>query len=409
MWIDILFVLLGVVAMLFFGVWSSKKMKGLFCAGYVFSNLLVIMAHELFNILLSVEKVFLDDKLVMILQSIGFLIILKMVNNIYKWLIEALWRKGKKIELFDCCHDEWRENAVGIILIMTGINDFILGVLLEKEGYFTQAIFILVIFIGFFISLKSIVNGRMLKDILRDKGYWKKTIRTIWEKWIKLEALVIVIIAIFFVMADYLMLRWIDTALEIQLKDIGRKTVAFCLGVILVIAIKVILKMLNKSMTRLRTCKDDYLEQKKRQYIYVASEVQSVMNRTDLKDNGGSFELAKGWILNNESLPALKSFGEAVREIISYLQSWIPVGVAFILGILTEKVSDDFEYILKPEFWTLVGIVFVVGFVFELAIKQLCYKWEKYPVKILREMNYEQYKSILDISNSVDENQRSDC
>lgn len=401
MWKYILFFCLGVFVMLFLGVKTSKKLKGLCSVGYVFINLVVIFLHDCFNILLSKEIVKIDDKWVMMLQSLGFLVLLKMSNDFYRMFIERVWKNRiHDIELFDNSYDEWRENAVGILLIMTAINDFVLGILFENADYYTQAMFILVIFIGFFISLRSIVGGNTLKDVLLNTQHWKKIGEVIWNKWIKLEKYVIVICAIFFVLADYFLCSKRSIALNLQLKDIGLMLLAFCLGVILIIVVNIIR---NKPGARLRTCTVDYLDKKKNQYIEVAMEVRNVIKQTGLEDDEGGFELAKIWILNNESLPIIKSFIDAGREILSHLQNWIPVIVAFALGILSESVSEDFKTIFGPDFWIILSVILGVGFLFELMIKQLSSKQDKYPVQILRKMDYIQYRSLIGSCNSDSE------
>lgn len=195
----VLFFLFGVLIVLLMRTAISIKRRIYIDVMFIFINLVVILIHEDFNILVSTGIWSFDSKIVYLAQSIGFLTLLKLANILLDWMTRGDQRR-LAAEL-DSTYDEWRETTIGILLIMGAINDFLLGFIFERDEYFTQATFLFVIFIGFFIQLSDVVG----RHILEQKVDWGEKINTIIKKWVKKEMNVIIICIIFFVVGDLLL------------------------------------------------------------------------------------------------------------------------------------------------------------------------------------------------------------
>lgn len=152
-----------------------------------------------------------------------------------------------------------------------------------------------------------------------------------------------------------------------------------------------------------RECDDAYLERRKKRYANVAMEVQKIIHKCGYEECEESFELAKKWMINNQKLSFLTTFIDAGREILVYASNWIPVVVSFALGILTEKVSDNFAFILDMRFWGVFLGIFSIGFVADLVVKIICTKIEKPNVLILDEMTFAQYKLLIRKAEETEE------
>lgn len=192
----VLFFLFGVLIVLLMRTAIGIKNRIYIDVMFIFINLVVILIHEDFNILVSTEIWSFDSKIVYLAQSIGFLTLLKLANILLDWMTRGDQRR--LADELDSTYDEWRETTIGILLIMGAINDFLLGFIFEKDEYFTQATFLFVIFIGFFIQLSDVV----CRHTLEQKVAWGEKINTIIKKWVKKEMNVIIICIIFFVVGD---------------------------------------------------------------------------------------------------------------------------------------------------------------------------------------------------------------
>lgn len=154
---------------------------------------------------------------------------------------------------------------------------------------------------------------------------------------------------------------------------------------------------------RFRKYSEDYLQKRQERYSYVASEVKEVICQSGYQDTEESFELARKWILNNEQLSIIHSFGDAIRELLEYISAWIPIMVSFALGVLTTILSNDTEKIFSKSFWGWFFLTVIIGFAFELLIKTLCVKIEKPSVRILKEMTYDEYRLLSGLDNNKKE------
>lgn len=192
----VLFFLFGVLIVLLMRTAIGIKNRIYIDVMFIFINLVVILIHEDFNILVSTEIWSFDSKIVYLAQSIGFLTLLKLANILLDWMTRG--DQHRLADELDSTYDEWRETTIGILLIMGAINDFLLGFIFEKDEYFTQATFLFVIFIGFFIQLSDVVG----RHTLEQKVAWGEKINTIIKKWVKKEMNVIIICIIFFVVGD---------------------------------------------------------------------------------------------------------------------------------------------------------------------------------------------------------------
>lgn len=162
----------------------------------------------------------------MLIQSLGFLIMCKITNDIFYIVIEKMrTTSAKETDIFNKDFAEWKEIVFGIILLLTTANDIVLGLIFSRQEYFVQATFTLVVFIGFFVPLKSILCGRCFIKLLMDK----KILNDIYKKWIKGKGRAIFMLILFFVVADILLVR------EIRIIEIGLAVLAFSIGIILVI------------------------------------------------------------------------------------------------------------------------------------------------------------------------------
>lgn len=144
----------------------------------------------------------------------------------------------------------------------------------------------------------------------------------------------------------------------------------------------------------------DYLQNRQERYSYVATEIRKIICQCGYEDSEESFELARKWILNNEQLSLIQGLGDAVRELLEYISSWIPIMVSFALGIITTILSNDPETIFSKSFWGYLFLIVSVGFAFDLLIKTSCIKTEKISVRIIKEMTYGEYKLLISYENN---------
>ena len=149
-----------------------------------------------------------------------------------------------------------------------------------------------------------------------------------------------------------------------------------------------------------RKYSEDYLQKRQERYSYVALEVKKVICQCGYNDTEESFELAKKWILSNEQLSIIQSFGDTIRELLEYISTWIPIMVSFALGVLTTILSNNTEKIFSKSFWGCFFLTVIMGFVFELLIKTLCINIEKLSVRILKEMTYDEYRLLSSLENN---------
>lgn len=199
-------------------------------------------------------------------------------------------------------------------------------------------------------------------------------------------------------MSIYLLVG-LNVDIEVKIKEIWFCFFALSLGIFGGIVIKIFGKskfiLFIKNQQKLRTCEKEYLKLKKEQYTEVAMEIQNVIIELGYEECEGSFELSKAWILNNEKLPIPIAFVTAIRELTSYLESWIPIAVSFALGVLIEKVAGNLAYIETIEFWSMVLVILTLGGSIDLMLKLLNVRSEKYQVLILMNMTYAQYVVLI--------------
>lgn len=146
---------------------------------------------------------------------------------------------------------------------------------------------------------------------------------------------------------------------------------------------------------QLRKCDAEYLKQKKQQYREVALAVQQVISSCGYEENKGSFTLAKEWILNNEK----RSVGEMAKNVIcDYLRDitrWIPIVISFVIGSLSQALLNGPEGLFNVGFWLCVGMVTILGFSIEVALKAMSERSGKLCIRILNALTYEEYEVLM--------------
>lgn len=148
-----------------------------------------------------------------------------------------------------------------------------------------------------------------------------------------------------------------------------------------------------KKLRELRKMKDSSIEQKKEQYVDVANRIKEVIDAVGFIEGEGGFILAKKWLMNNEKLSFIGGIKEVIFDIIDAIYKACPFMYSTILGVIialwTKRESFPWEKFL---------IILIIMFLFEIAIEWIKKgKSEKYSYRILSEMTYEEYVTLIKI------------
>lgn len=148
-----------------------------------------------------------------------------------------------------------------------------------------------------------------------------------------------------------------------------------------------------KKLRELRKMKDSSIEQKKEQYVDVANRIKEVIDAVGFIEGEGGFILAKKWLMNNEKLSFIGGVKEVIFDIIDAIYKACPFMYSTILGVIialwTKRESFPWEKFL---------IILIIMFLFEIAIEWIKKgKSEKYSYRILSEMTYEEYVTLIKI------------
>lgn len=153
-------------------------------------------------------------------------------------------------------------------------------------------------------------------------------------------------------------------------------------------------------MNSLRKMEKEKISKKKDQYKQIAAGIQKVIEDADLKNDEGGYELAKSWVINNELMDKKYLIKYLVENLIPEISNGVTMFCTFLLGVLTslwanEEVANIFTFPWKP-FVGVFLVFFLLQFVLNLYAKSII---EGYNLRILREMTYAQYKSLIEENN----------
>lgn len=147
----------------------------------------------------------------------------------------------------------------------------------------------------------------------------------------------------------------------------------------------------RKKYMKFRKYSDKYVENKMMQYEVVVSEVDRVLEKVGLENNEASFEIAKDLILNNEEMSIWKAIKLAIKDFFCVLNEWIPIVASFLLGLFTEKISNN---PVNKKYWVVVLLIVMLGYIIHIVLKCISEPMDKLNIRILKNLSYNKYKSL---------------
>lgn len=142
------------------------------------------------------------------------------------------------------------------------------------------------------------------------------------------------------------------------------------------------------------------ISNEKKQYKKIADGIQKVIEDAGLKNDEGGYELAKSWLINNELMDKKYLIKYLVENLIPEISNGVTMFCTFLLGVLTSLwVNEEAANILTFPWKPFVGVFLVffsLQFFLNLYAKSII---EGYNLRILREMTYAQYKSLIEENN----------
>ena len=165
-------------------------------------------------------------------------------------------------------------------------------------------------------------------------------------------------------------------------------------------------------MKKLRKIKKQSIEQKKKQYKEIACKINKVIKKAGFQDPGnkinkGEFELAKTWLINNESMSAKYVAKTLSREILVEIEYAVTMLCTFVLGVFTTLWANNDEVSINTFPWKAFLSVFVIFLIAQFAFKFLGEGIiEDYNLRILREITYDEYMVLIedeDIANETED------
>lgn len=135
-----------------------------------------------------------------------------------------------------------------------------------------------------------------------------------------------------------------------------------------------------------------------KQDVYVTNRMQKTIEEMKLPDTEGGFELAKKYLIRNEKL-SKKSFRNflfnmLMRESIRGFELF----VVFVLGLLSDFLSNRMNVGLESYVIKVIVILIMIRCVCSMLLKNQYNELEKFEIRILKDISYEQYKVLCMIN-----------
>jgi hypothetical protein len=135
-----------------------------------------------------------------------------------------------------------------------------------------------------------------------------------------------------------------------------------------------------------------------KQDVYVTNRIQKTIEEMKLPDTEGGFELAKKYLIRNEKL-SKKSFRNflfnmLMRESIRGFELF----VVFVLGLLSDFLSNRMNVGLESYVIKVIVILIMIRCVCSMLLKNQYNELEKFEIRILKDISYEQYKVLCMIN-----------
>ena len=139
---------------------------------------------------------------------------------------------------------------------------------------------------------------------------------------------------------------------------------------------------------------DEYIKQD----VYVTNRIQKTIEEMKLPDTEGGFELAKKYLIRNEKL-SKKSyknflFNMLMRESIRGFELF----AVFVLGLLSDFLSNRMNVGLESYVIKVIVILIMIRCVCSMLLKNQYNELEKFEIRILKDISYEQYKVLCMIN-----------
>lgn len=135
-----------------------------------------------------------------------------------------------------------------------------------------------------------------------------------------------------------------------------------------------------------------------KQDVDVTNRIQKTIEEMKLPDTEGGFELAKKYLIRNEKL-SKKSFRNflfnmLMRESIRGFELF----VVFVLGLLSDFLSNRMNVGLESYVIKVIVILIMIRCVCSMLLKNQYNELEKFEIRILKDISYEQYKVLCMIN-----------
>lgn len=135
-----------------------------------------------------------------------------------------------------------------------------------------------------------------------------------------------------------------------------------------------------------------------KQDVYVTNRIQKTIEEMKLPDTEGGFELAKKYLIRNEKL-SKKSFRNFLFNMLMCESiRGFELFVVFVLGLLSDFLSNRMNVGLESYVIKVIVILIMIRCVCSMLLKNQYNELEKFEIRILKDISYEQYKVLCMIN-----------
>lgn len=149
----------------------------------------------------------------------------------------------------------------------------------------------------------------------------------------------------------------------------------------------------KNNLIHFRECTNDYIKLKSEQYLSVAHDIKEIIDRTEMDNTEGTYEIVKKWIVNNELLGKRTMLKEFVYYVLENACIYAKNIVMVVISIFTALISVG-QGINVYAIYVAIICAIILGMI-ESIYKLLKNKLEKLNIRILKDMDYKSYESLL--------------